>query len=345
MTASTTMRDDASGLPDHGRFTDPLEDLAPVVRVVLASLSLGAGVVHLVMVPSHMQASNLDGWSFAIVGWLQVLAAIALVVRPGRLLMLATVGLNAAVIGGWIWSRTVGLPVGGHAGVAEAVGGVDLLTVGFEAALVLGALLVIWRPALGQDLPQASMVVASAVPILVLVATSVAVSDPSVVQHGHTETVAAAATLASTGPTRCDLGFNPAAYWTEGAITGVASAATPAATSAAPTLSADGHAHGATAPAPAAAGTPTTTAPPIVGSPELDELIRSTTATGDEGKDAAVIIELGNASDEAYDNWLRWLPQLGSRCRCLASRRPRSGAAASTCPDRCGRPGRCARRR
>lgn len=306
MATSPITRDTDVAHRQGTRPDDPLEDLAPVVRVILASLLLGAGVIHLVMVPSHAQASSLDGWGFAIVGWLQVLSAVALLVRPGRALLGAVVGINLVVIGGWIVSRTVGLPVGGHKGVVEAVGGVDLLTVGLEAAVIVGALLVLWRPALGRDLPQASLVVASAIPVLVLVATSVAVSDPSVSEHGHDES-ASSAELAAAGTSRCDLGFNPAAYWTEGAVTGVASAANAAATPTPAPAESTGHSHGAAA-APTAAATPTTTLP-VIGSPELDELVRATTSTGDEVKDAAIIVALANASDDAYDNWLRWLPQ------------------------------------
>lgn len=305
MATSPNTWDDDLTRSQGTRPDDPLEDLAPVVRIVLASLLLGAGAIHLVMVPSHAQASSLDGWGFAIVGWLQVLSAVALVVRPGRALLGAVVGVNAVVIGAWIVSRTVGLPVGGHQGVVEAVGGVDLLTVGLEAAVVIGALVVLWRPALGRDLPQASLVVASAIPVLVIVATSVAVSDPSVSEHGHDGTTASSATLVAAGASRCDLGFNPAAYWTEGTITGVATATAVAAPTAA-TGESGAHSHGAAA--PTAVGTPTTTLP-VIGSPEVDELVRATTSTGDELKDAAIIVALGNASDDAYDNWLRWLPQ------------------------------------
>ena len=284
---------------------DATEQLAPVARMILAALLVGAGVIHLVMVPSHMQASSLDGWSFAIAGWVQLLLAIGVIVKPGRWLLAATIGVNVALVALWVWSRTIGLPVGGHAGIAEEVGGVDLFAVALEAAAVLGAAVLLWRPTLGRDLPAASLIVASALPVLVLVATSVAVADPSIVEHGHSEVAGGDAELAS-GPERCDLGFNPASYWSEATTVGVASSANPPAGAVA-SSDGHGHSHGAAA-SSAPAGVTTTTAPPIEGSLELDRLIAATTATGDETKDARVIVELANASDEAYENWMRWLP-------------------------------------
>ncbi len=310
MTATTASPPPLQPASPSGRdANDPIEQLAPVARMVLAALLVGAGVIHLVMVPSHMQASSLDGWSFAVVGWVQVLLAVGVIIKPGRWMLVAILGLSLVSIAVWSWSRTTGLPWGGHAGIAEEVGGVDLFTIALEGATVLGAALLLWRPTLGRDLPQASLVVASAIPVLVLVATSVAVADPSVANHGHDET-ATSATLAAAGPDRCDLGFNPAAYWSEATTVGVASAADPPASAAA--TGSDGHAHGHGATVAPAAGVTTTTAPPIDGSVELDRLIAATTSTGDEAADARVIVELANAPDEAYENWVRWLPQFNA---------------------------------
>ncbi len=80
---------------------------APVLAT-LAVLSAGAGVVHLVMVPAHIQVATVEGLAFAGAGWLQVLVAFSLWTQPTRPDLGLTVVLNQAFIGVWALSRTVG---------------------------------------------------------------------------------------------------------------------------------------------------------------------------------------------------------------------------------------------
>jgi hypothetical protein len=280
--------------PDRGA-----DDDAPgmPIRVLLASLSLAAGTIHLVMVPSHSQAATADGVAFAVVGWLQILSAIALLLRPTRLLLQGIVGLNLVVIGLWVWSRTAGLPFGAHSGESETVAFVDGLTTAFEVALVLGAGMLLLRPNLGTRLRPDTMVFASIIPVAVLIATSMALTDENTFSHGHDQgdEVAgghdhgsgAAVDLASLASERCDLGFNPASYWHETTVAGVDTIM--------------GGAHG---------GDHATSMPPALeGSPELDELIRIS-GKGGESNDAAVVVKLAEVDDEVYDEWLQWLPTM-----------------------------------
>ncbi|WP_208027050.1 hypothetical protein [Rhabdothermincola sediminis] len=270
-------------------------------RSVLAVLSLCAGVVHLVMVPQHAQQGALEGWAFAIMGWLQVLAAVALIARPSRHLLQAVIVVNLAIIGLWAWSRTTGLPVGAHAGEPEEARTVDQLTTAFEALLVLGSGALLWRPRLGAKLTDATLAVASIVPVLAIVATSFALADPETANHVHADGEAAAghvhgsgvahdAQMASIAANRCDLDINPASYWQETTVAGIDNIMGGA------HLTDD---HSSTTPTPVA----------IEGSPELDRLIAKTTQPGGEVKDSAVIVALAEVSDEVYTEWLRWLPQ------------------------------------
>lgn len=268
-------------------------------RVVLAVLSLCAGVVHLVMIPQHAQQGALEGWAFAIMGWLQVLAAIALIARPSRRLLEAVIVVNLAIIAIWVWSRTSGLPVGAHAGEPEEARTVDQLTTAFEALLVVGSGALLWRPQLGAKLTDATLAVASVVPVLALVATSFALADPETANHVHDEGELAAghvhgsgvahdAQMASIAASRCDLDINPASYWHETTTAGIDNIM--------------GGAHGDTDHGHA-------TTSQIKGSPELDRLIAKTTQPGGEVKDAAVIVALSEVSDEVYTEWLKWLPR------------------------------------
>jgi len=104
---------------------------------LVGALSAGAGVIHLAVIEEHMRQYVPFGLLFAGVAVLQIGWAIAYLVRPGR--GLATLGLvvNAGIILVWIWSRSVGLPVGPNAGRPDAVGFVDAVATGFELALVL----------------------------------------------------------------------------------------------------------------------------------------------------------------------------------------------------------------
>jgi hypothetical protein len=275
-------------------------------RALLATFSLCAGVVHLVMVPQHAQLGALEGWAFAIMGWVQVLSAVALIARPSRRLLEAIVVFNLGVIAIWVWSRTAGLPVGAHAGEPENAATADQLTTLFEGLLVVGSGALIWRPQLGAKITDSVLAVVSIIPVLALVATSFALADPETATHAHTDAELAAGghdhgaglsshdvEMAALASQRCDLDINPAAYWNETTLAGIDNVMGGNHIDGA----SDGHGHGGT-----------TTGVEIQGSPELDKLIAATTKEGGETKDAAVVVELSNVSDETYTEWLKWLP-------------------------------------
>lgn len=271
-------------------------------RLQLVALGLAAGGIHLAMAPIHASSSTEEAVGFAVVGWLQILLAIALLARPSREVLAATIVLNIAVIGAYVLSRTVGLPIGAHAGEAETVEGIDLMTAIFEAVLVAGAAVLLIRPGFarieraGRSLE--TILMASTIPVLVLFATSVALADPDLVQHGHSDAAGLASTgghthgggtatdpqLVSLADNRCDLAFNPAAYWRETTIAGIDTLMGGAAVV---------NDHNAAA--------------YIEGSPELDAVIaKQTTGKGELG-DAEMVVALSGLSDTAYDSWLRWL--------------------------------------
>src|SRR3954452_5737898 len=104
---------------------------------VAAALSIAAGVIHLVMVPSHAGESLAEGVGFALAGWFQILSAWWLYTRRHRTLLMPIAVANLVFIGAWAYSRTLGIPFGAHAGQTEAAGFVDLTTVALEATLVL----------------------------------------------------------------------------------------------------------------------------------------------------------------------------------------------------------------
>jgi hypothetical protein len=94
----------------------------------------------------------------------------------------------------------VGLPVGGHEGVVEDIGSIDLLATVFEALAVLGATyLLVRRPEQYSFRFKPSMLAVAALPALLVMAASTAVvASPDAMGHGddghHADTEAAAGT-------------------------------------------------------------------------------------------------------------------------------------------------------
>ena len=180
-------RPDGSAPPGDAVAPAPGRGLA-LSTLVLACLSAGAGVIHLVMAPSHVGESAVEGAGFLAAGWLQVGLAVALVRRdpPRRPLLWSVAAVNAVLIALWAVSRTAGLPVGAHAGHAARVSFVDVAAVAFEAVLVVGALALLWRPMTAAG-ARAGGPVALAVPFAVMALTTAAIASPSARDHAAGE--------------------------------------------------------------------------------------------------------------------------------------------------------------
>ena len=120
------------------------------LRWLLAALSLGAGVIHFAVSGEHYELSWAHGTFFAVVAWLQLSWAVAVVVRPTRWLLAAGALLNAGILGVWAVSRVWGVPIGPDAWTPEAVGWSDALSSVCELGIVALALAVLVRPEVAQ---------------------------------------------------------------------------------------------------------------------------------------------------------------------------------------------------
>jgi hypothetical protein len=120
------------------------------LRWVLAALSLGAGVIHFAVSGEHYDLSWIHGAFFAVVAWLQLSFAIAVVLRPARRLLTAGIFLNTGILGVWVMSRVWGAPFGSNPWTPEEVGWADALSSGFELGIVVLSLAVLVRPAMAQ---------------------------------------------------------------------------------------------------------------------------------------------------------------------------------------------------
>src|SRR5206468_8509327 len=95
-----------SDIPEsHPLRDDPVASRSGI-RWLLAGCSLGAAVVHFGYASAHFSEYWLYGLFFVVVAWLQVLWAVAIVVRPSRWLLLAGAVGSEAVLAVWVASRT-----------------------------------------------------------------------------------------------------------------------------------------------------------------------------------------------------------------------------------------------
>jgi hypothetical protein len=136
LTAPREPETPAAGPPEPSREGG----VEPVLRPVLALLSMGAAVIHFVVIPGHWDEYWGQGLFFIIAAIAQLLWAVWVVVAPSRLLYLAGAAGNAAIVALWVVTRTAGVPAGPGAGEREAVEFADTLATVFEVLLVVGAL-------------------------------------------------------------------------------------------------------------------------------------------------------------------------------------------------------------
>jgi hypothetical protein len=123
----------------------PLTDL---LRNGVALLSAGSGAIHFAVIQSHFEEYWLFGIFFAVLAWLQILWALVVVARPTRLVALTGALINGVAVAVWVWTRTIGVPVGPEPGSPEMAEFIDVLATMFELLVVIGAVaLAFVRPA------------------------------------------------------------------------------------------------------------------------------------------------------------------------------------------------------
>jgi len=122
---------------------------------------------------------------------------VVLLASASHWLLRVTVLVNVFAIGVWAVSRTWGLPFGAHAGHPHNAEFIDLVCVGLEIALVIGAVAWMSHPSLGQSWHGARLAVFAVVPLAVLALATAALASPSARNHaddshaGHSHAVAA----------------------------------------------------------------------------------------------------------------------------------------------------------
>ena len=111
-------------------------DARRAIAAPAAVLSLGAAAIHFAVIGEHLREFLLYGVLFVLVSWFQAWWAVQYVARPSRRLEWLALALNLGVVGVWVWSRTIGLPIAPAQGGTEVVGTADVIATVFEIALV-----------------------------------------------------------------------------------------------------------------------------------------------------------------------------------------------------------------
>jgi len=153
---------------------------------MLAALSFAAGVIHLVMVPQHAQEALRTGLAFAVVGWFQIAFGVAVVARPTRTWIRIGILANVVFVLTWVLSRSIGLPDWTGDGGIEKTASVDALCVGFEIAVIVGAVALLLAPRLIERWTRPALVVGLVIGGI-LVATTAVLASPSTATHAHDE--------------------------------------------------------------------------------------------------------------------------------------------------------------
>ena len=106
---------------------------------VSATLSAGAGLVHLGVTPAHLDHHWSMGVVFLLTAWAQLGWAVAVWTRGSRGLLATGAAIQGAALAGLAAGVTVGWPFGPDAWVAEQVSTAALLCAGLEVGALAGA--------------------------------------------------------------------------------------------------------------------------------------------------------------------------------------------------------------
>ena len=104
---------------------------------VLAALSLSVALAHLGGVTQHLDVWWGYGAFFLATGLGQAAMSVAVLWRPAPWVAAVGIAGNLAIVGMYVLTRTLGIPLGPHAGRAEDAETLDMVTTAGELALVL----------------------------------------------------------------------------------------------------------------------------------------------------------------------------------------------------------------
>ena len=112
----------------------PLPSAAAVVIAVAGTVSAG---IHGAVMPSHWREAVSYGLFFLLAAVAQLGLSVLALIHPTRRWMQVNALVSIGLLGVWLQSRTVGVPVGPLKGVPEQVGVLDVVSSACEMLVVL----------------------------------------------------------------------------------------------------------------------------------------------------------------------------------------------------------------
>ena len=109
-----------------------------------AGLSTLAGLIHLWFAPEHFEEWFGYGLFFVVAGVAQLIFVLLLLIRkPASVVLLAGIIGNVLIIGLYLVTRRLGIPLGPHTGEIEPIGTLDATATLAEIALIICLLLLL----------------------------------------------------------------------------------------------------------------------------------------------------------------------------------------------------------
>jgi hypothetical protein len=160
------LQPDTGTLPAADRQID-------LVRLLLAAGLIASAHIHAAVIPEHLTEWPAAGGFFALLTIAEITVAAALLAaQPRRLAGVAAVVVSAGPLLVWLYSRTLGLPFGPDAGIAEAVGIPDVVCCALEIGTLIAAVMLLRRPGWLARRPPASAHVRGLAVVAVIAVTA-----------------------------------------------------------------------------------------------------------------------------------------------------------------------------
>ncbi|MDQ6778919.1 MAG: hypothetical protein M3071_22460 [Actinomycetota bacterium] len=132
------------------------------VIILIAGVSFVAGVIHIAASIDHYRDFAVYTVVFALIATFQIAWAVTIARGCSRQVLILGAALNFAIIGLWVASRTVGVPIAPRPWVPEDIGAPDLMATVAESVIVIGTTCAL----MSLQSPFAQRVLARLAPVL-----------------------------------------------------------------------------------------------------------------------------------------------------------------------------------
>jgi hypothetical protein len=120
-------------------------------RKLAAAVSVSSAVIHVSASVHHFSEYWLFGTLFLVAAAAEIAWSARVWRHDSPALLVAGAVLQLGVVAVWVWSRTMGLPIGPDAGEAERIGALDVQSTVDELLTVLLVALLLPRLSLGRS--------------------------------------------------------------------------------------------------------------------------------------------------------------------------------------------------